>query len=220
MRQMLVYFLILIFGLAYIFITPSEPVLFNILIKIIPMFLIIYLAIQVKSPFSRSYKKYITIGLTVSMIADAVIYWFLAGLGTFFLAHIFYIIAFQHVNKRKMPILVGAIFIIYSIAIGVLLIGAQIPEKEYILAGAIFAYIAVIFLMGWKSIGTKLPLAMIGAILFILSDSVLAFDRFIEAVPYVDALVMIPYYSAQFFIAKSVGSRFVKYSVVSKNLIR
>ena len=89
-----------------------------------------------------------------------------------------------------------------------------------ILGIAIIAYIGVILTMGWMAIRTRMKLAIIGALLFIFSDSVLAIDRFVYAIPYRDVFVMSTYYAAQVFIAASIGSRVVKYSVNRNNLIR
>jgi uncharacterized membrane protein YhhN len=47
-------------------------------------------------------------------------------------------------------------------------------------------------------------LAMIGAILFILSDTTLALNKFRAPVPQRDLIIMSTYYSAQFLIAWSV----------------
>lgn len=211
---------ILVFGFLYIFFIPADPVLYKIFMKLIPMALIILLAFQTNNIFSRTYKKLILFGLFICMIADAAIYWFLAGLITFFVGHIFYIFAFRHMSRKPMPKWVGALLLLYGGIMAVWLVGTQFQADNMILGLAILAYITIILLMGWQAIRTRMPLAIIGALLFIFSDSVLAIDRFIEPIPYRDAFVMITYYAAQFFIAKSIGSKIVKLSVNRKNLIR
>lgn len=213
-------FSIILFGFLYIFFIPPEPILFKMFMKVIPMALIIVLAFQTKTLLPSVYKKWILFGLAVCMIADAVIYWFLPGLITFFIGHILYIVAFQHIWQRQIPKWVAALLLLYGVFMAIWLVGAQIKNNETILAFAILAYIIVILIMGWHAMATRLPLAIIGALLFIISDSFLAIDRFIEPLPYRDALVMITYYTAQLFIAKSIGSRFLKHSVNRRNLIR
>lgn len=213
-------FSIILFGFLYIFFIPPEPILFKMFMKVIPMALIIVLAFQTKTLLPGVYKKWILFGLAVCMIADAVIYWFLPGLITFFIGHILYIVAFQHIWQRQIPKWVAALLLLYGVFMAIWLVGAQIKNNETILAFAILAYIIVILIMGWHAMATRLPLAIIGALLFIISDSFLAIDRFIEPLPYRDALVMITYYTAQLFIAKSIGSRFLKHSVNRRNLIR
>lgn len=211
---------ITIMSAIYIFFIPSDPVGFKIFMKLIPMVLIILFALTTRALFSRTYKRIVIIGLVVSMIADGVLYWFMIGLVTFFIAHIFYIMAFRHMARKPMPIWAALVLILYGIGMAIWLAGSQFITGQTVLGIAIIAYICAITTMGWMAIRTRLPLAIIGAILFIFSDSVLAIDRFIYEIPSRDALVMISYYAAQVFIAASVGSRVVKYSVNRNNLIR
>ena len=211
---------IIIMGATYIFFIPPDPVGFKIFMKLIPMILIIFLALTTRSLFSRTYKRIVIMGLVVSMIADGVLYWFMIGLVTFFIAHLFYISAFRHIARKPMPVWAAIPLLLYGMAMAIWLAGSQFMDGEIVLSIAIIAYISVITTMGWMAIRTRLPLAIIGAILFIFSDSVLAIDRFVYEIPSRDALVMISYYAAQVFIAASVGSRVVKYSVNRNNLIR
>lgn len=207
-------------GLVYIFFIPHEPIGLKISMKLIPMALLILFALVTKPMLSTTYKRIIIGGLFICMIADGVIYWFIPGLITFLIGHIFYIFAFRHAIRKPMPIWVAILLLLYSAGMAVWLSGSQFLEGEIVLGIAIIAYILIISTMGWMAVRTRLPLAIIGALLFIFSDSVLAIDRFVYDIPYRDAFVMISYYSAQFFIAASIGSRFVKYSVNRRNLIR
>lgn len=210
---------IIITGFVYIFFIPTEPVSFKIFMKLIPMMLIIVLAIMTRNLFSTTYKRIVIIGLVTCMVADGIIYWFLAGLITFFIGHIFYIVAFRHMTRKSIPKWAATLLILYGLFMAIWVAGSQFHVGNVVLGVAIIAYIFIISAMGWMAIRTGLPLAIMGALFFIFSDSVLAIDRFIYAVPNRDAFVMLSYYVAQFCIALSVGSRVVKYSVNRKNLI-
>ena len=207
-------------GIIYIFFIPSEPVGFKIFMKLIPLALIISFALLTKPLLSHTYKKVIITGLVVCMIADGVIYWFMAGLITFFIGHIFYIFAFRHVSRKSMPKWVAALLLLYGAGMAFWIAGSQFYKGEMILGFAIVAYISIILTMGWTAIRTRLPFAIIGALFFMFSDSILAIDRFVYPIASRDTLVMVTYYGAQFFIAASIGSRVVKYSVNQKSLIR
>ncbi|MCM3744440.1 lysoplasmalogenase [Sporosarcina luteola] len=211
---------IIIMGAIYIFFIPPDPVGFKIFMKLIPMALIIMFAAMTSSLVSREYKKIIIAGLFVCMIADGVIYWFLAGLVTFFIGHLFYIFAFKSANRKRVPIWAAILLAFYGVAMAIWIAGSQFAKGEAILGVAILAYITVLLTMGWMAIRTRMALAITGALLFMFSDSVLAIDRFIIDIPYRDAFVMVTYYAAQVFIAASIGSRIVKYSVNRNNLIR
>lgn len=210
---------IFVMSIIYIFFIPYEPVGFKIFMKLIPMALIITFAMMTKSTLSRTYKSIMLVGLMICMIADGVIYWFMAGLITFFVGHVFYIFAFRHIARKPMPKWAAAILLLYGAIMATWIAGSQFREGEIILAIAIIAYITIILMMGWAAIRTRLPLAIAGAILFMLSDSILAIDRFVYPMEARDALVMSTYYCAQFLMAASIGSRVVHYSANRRNLI-
>lgn len=195
-------------GLVYIFLIPHEPVGLKIAMKLIPMLLIIVYAATNMSYVSPRYKKIIVVGLIVSMVADGVIYWFMAGLVTFFIAHILYVVAFRTASRKSVPLVAAIPLLLYGMLMIVWIAGPQLVSGEVVLGVAIIAYITVITLMGWMAIRTRLPLVIIGALLFIASDSFLAIDRFVVALPAREALVMITYYAAQVFFAASISSRF------------
>lgn len=191
-------------GFIYIFLIPEEPVGVKIAMKLVPMMLIILYGILTKSVVSSLYKRIILAGLAVSMIADGVIYWFMAGLATFFVAHILYIQAFRTERRKPVPVPVAVLLILYGLFMVFWIAWPQIAKGEVVLGVAIIAYIMVILVMGWEAIRTRMPFAITGALLFICSDSFLAIDRFVTPLPSRDALVMITYYAAQIFIAASI----------------
>lgn len=202
--------LIVVMVLVYIFLIPEEPVGTKILMKLVPMVLITLYAAANRSIVSPSYKKIVLAGLVISMTADGVIYWFMAGLATFFVAHLFYIVAFLSIRRKPISLLAATALLLYGLFMVVWIAVPQIESGEFVLGFAIIAYIAVILLMGWAAMRTRLPLVMIGAILFILSDSFLAIDRFVIPLPGRDALVMLTYYAAQVCFADSIRSQFSK----------
>ncbi|MBB4822822.1 putative membrane protein YhhN [Sporosarcina luteola] len=207
-------------GLIYLFFGPDEIMDVKIAMKLLPMALILLYGIATPSLVSTTYKQIILAGLFICMIADGVIYWFMPGLATFFIGHLFYIAAFLQASRKSVPLWVAVPLVAYGLFMAAWIAGPQYVMGKTILGTALIGYIAVLLIMGWMAIRTRLPFAIIGALLFICSDSFLAIDRFVTALPYRDALVMITYYAAQVFIASSIGNRFVKYSVNPNNLIR
>jgi uncharacterized membrane protein YhhN len=76
-------------------------------------------------------------------------------------------------------------------------------------------YVVMIALMAWTALGrglapgTPQPSGMeaaLGAVLFMASDTILAFDRFVRPWRFAHAAVMCTYYPAQLLIAASVGA--------------
>ncbi|WP_328591996.1 lysoplasmalogenase family protein [Bacillus salipaludis] len=69
-------------------------------------------------------------------------------------------------------------------------------------------------LMCWTGFLSQNIWAIIGSILFVLSDSILSWNLFVSEIPYSDILIMTTYYTAQFLIAHSLRlfPSFGKYS--------
>ncbi len=76
----------------------------------------------------------------------------------------------------------------------------------------VFVYVLVILVMGWRAwerwTGTRMKTALFaffGAMLFIISDSVLALNKFREHFEIARALSLTTYFCAQWLIALSVS---------------
>lgn len=208
---------IALMGIIYIFLIPHDPVGLKITFKLIPMLLIILFAFNQAPGLPKIYKTLIISGLFVCMLADGLIYWFIVGLITFLIGHIIYIFAFRKIKKHSIPKWAAALLLIYGLIMTIWLAGTLWSEKETILAVAVVLYIAVILTMGWNAFQTGNKFAIIGATLFIFSDSILAINKFIIDVPYEHALVMLSYYGAQFLFAFSIISH---YSATRNNLLK
>lgn len=200
--------LILLMGLLYIFFIPEEPIVLKLLFKIIPMILILYYAYSLKDERLTRYQKMILIGLFFCMIGDATLIWFTVGLSAFLIGHLFYISAFLH--KWKFTIIRFSTILpigLYSWWIGMEIVEALIQNNEQSLFIPVILYIGVISIMGWFAFMTGDVLAILGGILFVISDSILAWNKFVSAIPFAGILIMITYYLAQFLIASSVQSQ-------------
>lgn len=192
-----------IFGLYYVFLFDTIPPETKMIFKLIPMVLIILFALW---PPIRSTKYYtlICIGLIFCAIGDYTLQWFIIGLTSFLIGHIFYIAAFSE-GRERVPGIVKAILLIYGASMAIWMCSTLFSREETILAIAVFAYISVILAMGWMSFRTGTLFAKIGAISFIASDSILAINKFILDVPYSHQFIMFTYYGAQIFIALSIA---------------
>lgn len=195
---------ILLFGFYYIFFFSHIPKEWTLIFKVIPMILIIILAAIQKVPHVKKYQLLIIVGLIFCMIGDFTLQWFLVGLTSFLIGHIFYIFAFLSTNERKLPTWGKIAFLLYGAIIATWIVTAVFSSGEMVLTFAVLAYISVILLMGWTSIRTGTPFALIGALLFISSDSYLAINKFVMPLPYSHEVIMLTYYSAQLLIALSI----------------
>jgi uncharacterized membrane protein YhhN len=180
-----------------------------------PLATILILSIAFRNSRNRtdSYSLWITIGLLCSLVGDVLLIWpfllFLPGLFAFLLAHIAYLVAFT--RNVKFPVRFS-IWLIY-LAIVFILYAFLYPNIPVRLSPAVFIYSLLLASMAAQAMGRAVLLkttpsyrAAIGAIFFMLSDILLAIDRFHALILLAPVLILIPYYLAQWLIARSTDS--------------
>ena len=163
---------------------------------------------QATLPF---YKYMIIAGLVFSMAGDVFLMLpsdrFVAGLVAFLVAHLFYIVAFMSDISTLIwwPLIP---IVTYGIVIYIIL--APYLGK---LKPPVIIYIVVILVMAWlawerwsQTSQSGAFLAYVGAILFVISDTILAINRFRGAFKPARFLNLITYFAAQCLIAGSVGT--------------
>lgn len=178
--------------------------------KPLTMVLIISIAMLAKNPPSRRYKVAITAGLLFSLVGDIFLMlpmdMFIAGLISFLIAQLIYIFAFSSGRTYRFRILAIFPFAVYAVLIYAFLLpgldGMLVPVAVYILVIMTMAWQAW---NQWEQERSKWALlAFIGALLFVISDSSLAINRFMEPFTAARALTLSTYYSAQWLIARSI----------------
>ena len=180
------------------------------LFKPLTMVLILLIAIQAGQPDASRYKYAIIAGLICSLAGDVFLMLpsdrFVAGLVSFLIAHLFYIAAFTSgtgfaFSWRALPCA------IYGIAIFSVL-APHLGKMKL----PVVVYMVVILVMAWQAwerwsrTGQSAALlAFLGAVLFVISDSALAVNRFRGGYKSAQALILSTYFAAQWLIARSVG---------------
>ena len=179
------------------------------LFKPLTTLLIMALALLIPASATPFYKTAIIVGLVFSLLGDIFLMLpddhFIWGLLSFLLAHLCYIAAFvseagSQVSGWLLP------FVIY----GIMLLRILWPHLNKMKVPVI-VYALVILVMGWQAAerGIRLQtlkpyLAAAGAILFMISDSVLALNRFGRPFRLAQLIVLSTYFTAQWLIALSV----------------
>lgn len=207
---------IILFGLYYIFFFSHITESLILIFKVIPMLLIIILAATPKNLGIKKYQLLIVIGLVFCMVGDYTLQWFLIGLTSFLIGHIFYIFAFISTNERQVPTWAKIVLLGYGVSMAVWIAGTVFSSGEVVLGIAVIAYISVILTMGWTAIRTGSTFATIGALLFISSDSYLSINKFVMPLPFSHEVIMLTYYSAQILIALSI----FQYSEIRSKVIQ
>lgn len=170
-----------------------------VLKPLVMVFLIaVALSIDPSSDFAR---VMLIIGLVLSMAGDVFLMLpkdlFVAGLGAFLVAHVFYVIALLSLGVSLTGFVVGIVLMtLVAVVLGRRIVqGAARVDKT--LAGPVAAYISVISLMVASAIGTGRFFAIAGALLFGASDSVLGWTRFLNDFPRSRMIVMVTYHLGQ-----------------------
>lgn len=129
--------------------------------------------------------------------------YFMLGLISFFLAHVFYcLVFFKYRNPKTNPTALIIVLTIYAFGLFYLLkdnLGELlIPVILYIMV--ILTMVITAFLRQKKVPQQSFILVFIGAILFVISDSILALNKFYLPLPFSSLGIMLTYGLAQLFI--------------------
>ncbi|WP_018300872.1 lysoplasmalogenase [Fangia hongkongensis] len=169
---------------------------------------LIILYVIFNAPNFSLYASLIVLGLCFSLFGDAFLLsqrYFTHGLVAFLIAHIFYIIGFYLLQTSYSLILILPI-LLYGVGFYCLLFSKLGNDKAavaiYILIISIMGYLAINAFIG-RSQSTE-SLIFAGAILFMLSDSILAWDKFKMPMKQATLWIMSTYYLAQWLIGLSV----------------
>ncbi|MGG3506296.1 lysoplasmalogenase [Paenibacillus lautus] len=207
MKRYMLPLIILIMSLLYMFFIPSEPLAVKLLFKLIPMWLIILFAYRQFPPHRSRIHYLLLTGLFFCMIGDGTLIWFVVGLSAFLIGHLFYTSGFLGQWRYSAPRLLSIVPIAaYSVWMGIQLVSSLKSNGEQALIIPVIAYIAVISFMLWTAIMTGNRYAMLGSLLFVISDSILSWNMFVVDIRYSDIWIMTTYYAAQFLIARSISA--------------
>lgn len=156
-------------------------------------------------------KNFILLALLFSLIGDILLlftgkaeHYFLLGLLSFLLAHASYILAYVHRGYFDAAKVAwkGLLIIFYAILVYLYIADSLGDRQPYVIA-----YIFILILLGLVALLRKSYVSrksylwvLAGAMLFILSDSLLAIETFKTVIPYGGVAIMITYAMAQWFL--------------------
>ena len=152
---------------------------------------------------NTKYSKLIFAGFIFSLLGDIfllkVLDLFIFGLSSFLIAHVFYIIAFR-TRDSKLNLIASIPFYIIAVALGYWFY----PYLGDMLI-PVFLYIFVIITMVWRSYTQRkfnkfAVYAFFGAVLFAVSDTNIAYTKFIADYELSKIVTIVFYWSAQYLI--------------------
>lgn len=197
-------------GITYIWATYAGGPALRYLFKPLTTALILLIVLTLPDPVSPLYRMLIGAGVLFSLAGDVFLMspgdFFLWGLVSFLVAHLFFIAAYLEQAGFHVHWFLLTLFAIYGVVLLYLLwphVGAlRLP---------VLIYALVLLSMGWQAgelwwstRSLSALLALGGALLFLASDSILALDKFRAPIPHRDLWIMSSYYAALILIAWSV----------------
>ncbi|WP_319273418.1 lysoplasmalogenase [uncultured Draconibacterium sp.] len=135
---------------------------------------------------------------------------FVFGIVSFLVAQVFYIFVFLRTIdlSGKTPFLrKKPMWLIPYLAYGLIVYIVLFPKLDMVLSIAIFIYVVAILTMSAMALNRfgnghpiSFSLVFAGSLFFVLSDSLIAINRFLIEIPYEGLLIMITYIAAQYLI--------------------
>jgi uncharacterized membrane protein YhhN len=216
MKEKLILKSYIVFSIFYLLIVlfQQEEIAWYLKPFLIPF---LFLAVYFSEKFNS--KKVLLMALFFSWIGDVVLLfsdhgelYFIAGLLAFLISHLIYILLFtKQLNSRNIKNIsafwmgIGFIILYFSILIFTLFpkLGTlKIPVLLYATVITTMLYFAFKGSLKWtEKFG---DLILVGAIFFVGSDSILAFDKFYSPIPFNSFLIMSTYCIAQYFIVSGI----------------
>ena len=181
-----------------------------------PLLMPLLIGMLFYSGIAGTKKKWILIGLFFSWLGDLfllldskVTIFFIAGLVSFLITHIFYILYFLSIENsspsllKKQPLLI-VLTLCYGSALVVLLFpylgDLKIPVIVY--ATVICSMLLSSLHIYYKTEKSSNLFFILGAALFVISDSLLAVNKFYQPIPKAGIWIMLSYCAAQYLIVK------------------
>jgi uncharacterized membrane protein YhhN len=129
---------------------------------------------------------------------------FVGGLAAFLVGHCCYLAGFWTHGPSAVALLAGVV--VAGAAVGVVgrRVLAAVSRRDRGLLGPVAAYMLVIGAMLATALAVGNPLAGVGAALFVASDSMIAWDRFVARIPAGAVLIMVTYHLGQAALAGSL----------------
>lgn len=148
------------------------------------------------------------------MFAAREFLFFVLGIVSFLVAQVFYIFLFLrtiNLSGKKPFLKKSPAWLIAYIAYGLIVYIVLFGQLDNVLRVAIFVYIVAILTMSAMALNrygnghpVSFSLVFTGSLLFVLSDTMIAVNRFLVEIPYEGMFIMTTYIGAQFLIMKGI----------------
>jgi uncharacterized membrane protein YhhN len=152
-------------------------------------------------PSSDAARGALVVGLVLSLVGDVLLMvpvdLFVAGLAAFLAAHVAYVVALVLLGVSGFGLLVGfAVVVLGGVLVGRRIV-AGATATDPTLTAPVVAYLVAISAMVVGAFGVAGVFAVVGALLFYVSDAVLGWTRFVHDLARGRVVVMVTYHLGQ-----------------------
>jgi uncharacterized membrane protein YhhN len=210
-------------GICFIFADALFPESYTAIFTkalLMPLLLMLFLSMR---DVPTGFRLLVALALVFSWIGDVALEFtavsenfFLAGLGSFMLTQLLYVVIFAKNGKgtlRGVPLALSLLPVaVYGVALTAWLFPAlgamRVPVTFY--AVVIHAMLALAVIRAHRRMDRSGWLVFAGAILFLLSDSLIAVSRFKHPFGASPVLIMVTYMTGQYLIIRGLMRQFQK----------
>jgi uncharacterized membrane protein YhhN len=121
---------------------------------------------------------------------------FVAGLAAFLVGHLCYLAGFWVRGPGALALGIAAVVVVTVVAPFAVRIGRRLRGRPQLL-GPVVLYMVVISAMAATALATGNVLAGVGAVLFVSSDTMIAWNRFVRPLAGADVGIMVTYHLGQ-----------------------
>ena len=177
-----------------------------------PLTLVLLIAAAASADLPGDVKPWVLAALVLGLVGDVALMLsrddagkldgpFLIGLAAFLAGHVCYLAAFARYGLGGLQMLAGLLVVVGTAALTLprILSRAKTAGGQELMA-VVGTYAAVLGAMAVLAVGTKSVLTAVGGLLFLGSDTVLAWERFVKPIRGGPVIVIVSYHLAQALI--------------------
>lgn len=148
------------------------------------------------------------------MMFSAEFIYFILGIASFLVAQVFYAFLFLrtiNISGKKPFLKKKPVWLIPYIAFGLIIYTLLFTHLDAVLKVAVFVYMLAIIIMSVMALNRygnghpiSFSLVFIGSLFFVVSDSLIAINRFLIPIPYEGLFIMSTYITAQYLIMRGI----------------
>lgn len=197
----------------------QNPQIDHIAKPLLLVWIAVYFLIHAKG-VDKTVVKLASLGFLFSWIGDLFMMfsgefvYFILGIASFLVAQVLYAFLFLrtiNISGKKSFLKKKPVWLIPYIVFGFIIYILLFNQLDAILKTAIFVYMTAILTMSAMALNRygnghpmSFSLVLVGSLLFVASDSLIAINRFLGSIPYEGLFIMSTYIAAQYLIMMGI----------------